>query len=45
MSEEDVIIRFILFFKNANRNQNEEEIVELTETEKEWVNLFISGDD
>ena len=36
----DIIRDFILFYRNENRNEYEDEIVELSEIEKDWIRLY-----
>ena len=36
----DIIRDFILFYRNENRNEYEDEIVELSEIEKDWIKLY-----
>lgn len=39
-SDEDIIRNFILFYKNENRNEYEDEITDLTEIEEDWIRLY-----
>ena len=40
-SEEETIRQFILFMKNANRNESEDIILKLSDVEEDWIRLFL----
>ena len=39
-SDEDIIRDFLIFYKNENRNEYDDEIFSLTDVEEDWIRLY-----